>query len=666
MENIDLDNKEFQDALKIINYTSNSIFLTGKAGAGKSTFLKYITEHTKKKYVVLAPTGIAAINAGGVTLHSFFRIPQIPLCPDDKDFAYNRLRERLKYPKSLIKLIRELDLVIIDEISMVRADIIDFIDKILRLYTGRRFLPFGGKQMLLVGDIFQLEPVAKAEDREILSRYYKSVHFFSANVFKDFPLVAIELKKVYRQTDIRFISILDRIRAGKPTVGDVSELNKHVSQDYIAPENDFTITLTSLRRIADHINDIHLSKINYPEITYTGKIEKDYSTDSLPTDLELKLKVGAQVVFLKNDRDGRWVNGTIGKVYTATEDLLEIELENGDRHIVEPERWRHIKYIFDEETNHIEEQELGAFIQYPLKLAWAITIHKSQGLTFNKVIIDLGNGAFSSGQTYVALSRCVSIDGITLRTPISMRDIFVNRDIVNFSNSFNNPLLLAKALENSAADDLYAQAAKNFDNGNITEAIRDFAKASVKRNELGSERVVRLICRKAYVISELQNKVERLSKTVKEQTERLQSLADEYIALGEMCTDTKDTAIVNSALANLDKALSLAPNYAKALLAKAKLYKKIGKLEDAASILEPLILRPGITFEPALILGDIYLDLGENHDAYDCYLRASELNPKCPEAYEGLATILTEYGETHEAQKYLRIARTLRRKKKGK
>ena len=662
MDKIDLDNKEFQDALKVINYTNNSIFLTGKAGAGKSTFLKYITQHTKKKYVVLAPTGIAAINVGGVTLHSFFRIPHHPITPDDIAFSYPRLRERMKYPKTHVKLIRELDLIIIDEISMVRCDIIDFIDKLLRFYTGKRFLPFGGKQLLLVGDIYQLEPVAIAEDREILNRYYNSVHFFSAKVFQDFPLVSVQLNKVYRQNDIRFISILDRIRAGKPTAGDISELNKHVQENLISSNDDFTITLTSLRRTADSINDIQLDKIPYPEITYYGKIQNDYPQESLPTDMELKLKVGAQVVFIKNDHDGRWVNGTIGKVFTATEDFLEIELEDGSKHVLEPETWRNIKYIYDEETNHVEEKELGSFMQYPLKLAWAITIHKSQGLTFKNVIIDIGNGAFSSGQTYVALSRCVSIDGIILRKPVKLSDIFVNQEILKFSNSFNNPLLLAKALENSRADDLYSNAAKLWDNAQYNESIKNFCEAVTLRNELGNKRIVKLLSRKVHIIEEFNQKVQSLNNKLLEAENKLLKIADEFVCLGDICALNKSEE--KAALANYDKALKLVPTHNNALCSKAKLLKKQHKYEDAAKVLRVLVNKGNPTADSIILLGDTYLDLGENHDAYDCYLKAVDINPNIPEAYEGLAAILTEIGEINQAQTYLRKANALRRKRK--
>ena len=664
MENIDLDNAEFRDALKVINYTNNSIFLTGKAGSGKSTFLKYITEHTKKKYVVLAPTGIAAINAGGVTLHSFFRIPHIPVLPDDVDFSYSRLRERMKYPKSHIKLIRELELVIIDEISMVRADVMDFVDRLLRYYSGKRFQPFGGKQLLLVGDVYQLEPVAKSDEREILNRYYKSVHFFSARVFQDFPLVAVELKKVYRQSDVRFISILDRIRSGKPTSGDISELNRHMCADKIADPGEFTITLTALRRTADHINDIQLGRISFPEVCYTGRVENDYPMESLPTDLELKLKVGAQVVFIKNDRDGRWVNGTIGKVYSAMSDLLEIELEDGSRHIVDQERWRHIKYVYDEENNHIEEVELGAFVQYPLRLAWAITIHKSQGLTFKKVIIDMGNGAFSGGQTYVALSRCVSIDGITLRTPVSMRDVFVNPDVVEFAKSFNDRLLLEKALDNSRADVLYAGAAGEWKDGDVCGAMRHFAEAVCLRNELGSERVVRLLCSKVSVVSELRKEVVRLGDVLSGYEQRLRSLADEYVCLGDMVTDVSDKTGVKSAFANYDKALSIVPGYVNALLGKARLCRSVHDYEGAAGLLLPLLSGDERVYDVCMLLGNIYSDTGEIADAYDCYMRASQIDGDSAEALEGMAGVLVIAGESDEANVLLRRARAIRRKGK--
>lgn len=420
-EVIDLDNPEFQRAWELLQYTSQSVFLTGKAGTGKSTFLRYITRHTHKPYVVLAPTGIAAVNAGGQTLHSFFRIPFKPITPEDPDFDRKCLAERMKYPAVLIKLIRKLELIIIDEISMVRADIIDFIDKLLRFYTRNERQPFGGKQLLLVGDVFQLEPVVTGDMRDILRPYYRNFYFFGAHAFSRIRIVPIELRKVYRQNDPEFIALLDRIRAGISTPQDIARLNTRVS---VIPTpgkkaaKDFSMTLAARRDMVDHINEAHLNAISKPAFEFHGIIKGDFPENSLPTDLDLSLKEGAQVVFIKNDPDHRWVNGTVGRVSAVAADLLEVTLESGATHRLKQEVWNNIKYTLNPKTKKIDETVLGSFTQYPVKLAWALTVHKSQGLTFNNAIIDLGHGAFAGGQTYVALSRCRSFEGMTDRKSV--------------------------------------------------------------------------------------------------------------------------------------------------------------------------------------------------------------------------------------------------------
>ena len=322
---LDLDNKEWQDALQIINYTRRSLFLTGKAGTGKSTFLRYVASHTKKKHVILAPTGIAAINAGGSTLHSFFRLPFFPLLPNDSRYSHRHIKETLKYTGAQRKLLREVELIIIDEISMVRADIIDFIDKVLRIYT-RNPEPFGGKQLLLVGDIYQLEPVLKDEDRQLLQPFYPSSYFFNAKVWQQMPIVSIELRKVYRQTDSQFIAILDRIRNNTATPADLEALNSRVSspslQGNLIPHSSFhipqdhplEITIATRRDIVDYTNEQHLAELDGQPSTFIGVIKGDFPETSLPTPMELQLKPGAQVIFIKNDKDKRWVNGTLGVI----------------------------------------------------------------------------------------------------------------------------------------------------------------------------------------------------------------------------------------------------------------------------------------------------------------------------------------------------------------
>ncbi|MDE7125398.1 MAG: AAA family ATPase [Muribaculaceae bacterium] len=326
-EALDLDNPEFRTLWQLVNYTRQSVFLTGKAGTGKSTFLRYICSKTKKKHVILAPTGIAAVNAGGVTIHSFFKLPLKPLLPDDPDFSSpRRLRDRMKYNRRMTRLLRELELIIIDEISMVRADTIDFIDKLLRTYCGNSREPFAGKQLLLVGDIFQLEPVVTSDAREVLRRYYANTFFFNATVFRNSAIVPIELRKVYRQNDQAFIEMLDRIRAGRPTESDMTILNSrvcHKTSDDM-PTAEFTMTLASRRDIVDHINERHLASLRTPEHTYTGVLSGDFPTSSLPTPLDLVLKTDAQIVFIKNNPDRLWVNGSIGRITACYEDAVEV------------------------------------------------------------------------------------------------------------------------------------------------------------------------------------------------------------------------------------------------------------------------------------------------------------------------------------------------------
>ena len=314
IEKIDLNNQELQNALQLVQFTHRSLFLTGKAGTGKSTFLHYIAQTTKKKYVILAPTGIAAINVGGATLHSFFKLPFHPLLPNDRRYSTQQLRNTLKYNSEKIKLIRELELIIIDEISMVRADIIDFIDKILRVYSHNMRIPFGGKQLLLVGDVYQLEPVLKEEDWQLLQPYYRSKFFFDAHVFRSFQLVCIELQKVYRQRDDKFISILDHIRTSTITNTDLSLLNQQVGQHQPMDAHQLSITLSTRRDTVDYINSLHLSKLPGDATILHGSIEGEYPENNLPTPIELEVKTGAQILFIKNDREKRWVNGTLGTI----------------------------------------------------------------------------------------------------------------------------------------------------------------------------------------------------------------------------------------------------------------------------------------------------------------------------------------------------------------
>lgn len=661
---IDINNNEFQNALKIINYTHQSLFLTGKAGTGKSTFLRYVCENTKKKHIVLAPTGIAAINAGGNTMHSFFKLPFYPLLPDDPNFSFRKIKSFLKYGAEKRKIIRELELIIIDEISMVRADIIDFIDKILRIYGENTREPFGGKQIMFVGDVFQLEPVVKADEREILNRFYPSPYFFNANVFREMELVSIELKKVYRQTDKAFISVLDKIRNNTAGKYDIELLNTRVGANISSGEDDdMFITIATKRDNVDFINSAKLAELPDDIKVLTGEIKGEFPESSLPTQLELELKPGAQIIFIKNDRERRWVNGTIGKIESIADDCSTITITTEDKrkYIVEQEQWENVKYTYNEKEKKVEEEVIGVFIQFPVRLAWAITVHKSQGLTFNRALIDFSGGVFAGGQAYVALSRCTSLDGMSLKTSLTRGDIFIKTEIVEFSRHFNDNQALERAMKNSKADIAYGEAIRLFDEGDMAGCLDNFFTAIHARYDIEKPIVRRYIQRKLNTVNSLRKQNEAIKKEMHRQQLRLKKYANEYYQMGNDCiTQAHDT---KAAIANYNKALDLCPNHTDTLVRLGIVMNEEGNQHEAMKYLNMAVEISPSLFKAVYNRGKVRLAMNNAEEAASDFSRATTLKPDHAKAHELFGDALMRSGHEDDATIQWAIAEQLRKNK---
>lgn len=660
---IDFDNPDFITAIDMVNNTNRSIFLTGKAGSGKSTLLKYICETTKKKFITLAPTGIAAVNVGGMTMHSFFKMPLKPLLPDDPDYSSKRIRDTLKYSKEKIKIIKNLELIIIDEISMVRADMIDFMDKVLRFYSGNNREPFGGKQLLLVGDIFQLEPVIKSDFREILRRYYDNFFFFRAAAFSKFKLVAIELRKTYRQKDAMFINMLDRVRENKATADDLNKINSRCNRGNLDDdENDgnFVITLATRRDTVDYINEQKLDELKTPKYNFEGVIEGTWSTSILPTSQNLTLKEGAQVVFIRNDIEHRWYNGTIARISQISDDAITVELENGDQCELDQYQWENIQYEYDDKEKRIKETVLGTFRQYPIKLAWAMTIHKSQGLTFNRVIIDMEGGAFSCGQTYVALSRCTSLEGITLKHPITYRDIFVNPVVIEFSKHFNDMKLIDEAKREYQVRLLLGAANKAFDAYDFKACVENLAEAVELSGTFGNETVKRFARLKLASYSRLKRIIDEKQAVIDEQRRMLRDLALEYVFMGNeslsMMGDDDEIAI-NAAMANFDKALKIYPDCIDAKTGKASLLARRGKKTEAEALYKEVLKCDKHNMAANYGLGMICLGRKKLANALKYMKTALKASPEDAAVHEALAEIYEAIGLPDKAAHHRSLAR---------
>lgn len=527
------DNPLFSTAADFVNNTSRHIFLTGKAGTGKTTFLKYIKENTRKKCVVVAPTGVAAINAGGVTMHSFFQLPLGPFLPVTSKFASDgftdqyTLFKNIRISEEKREMFRDLELLIIDEVSMVRCDMLDATDAILRYFRKAPHTPFGGVQVLFIGDLFQLPPVMPDSQWALLRDYYASPFFFDAQVVQQAPPVYIELKKIYRQSQQRFIDILNRIRNNVVTADDLQTLN---ARGTAQPEPGRKyITLTTHNYKADRINADALNSLEGKCFDFKGEIEGDFPDKTLPTEVVLQLKEGAQVMFIRNDKseERRYYNGKLATVKKIDSEGIKVVLDGSEEVLVlEKETWNNIRYSYNREQEQIDEEKLGSFTQYPVRLAWAITIHKSQGLTFQHAIIDAGD-SFAPGQVYVALSRCTSLDGLILRSKIVPSSISTDRLVIEFARRETADEELDRLLQKGKIEFQHLQLARTFDLEKLSDSLKDYLKYIPGKKLPDQELAMRNAKQMAAQVEELQSVALKFQEQMKA---LLASEADEKLA----------------------------------------------------------------------------------------------------------------------------------------
>lgn len=445
---IDL-NEAFRNAFDFLEHTDKTVFITGRAGTGKSTLLTYFRLNTARKVVVLAPTGVAALNVKGQTIHSFFKFKP--------DITLEKVK-RIRFTDPDRNIYKKLDMIVIDEVSMVRADLLDCVDKFLRLNGPKKNRPFGGIQMAFIGDLYQLPPVVTGVEKKAFESFYKTPYFFSARVFESLPVEIIELEKVYRQHDEDFIRLLNSIRNNSITVEGLELLNSRCLPGFIPPHGEFYVYLTTTNDLAGRINESELAKLRTRQRTFTAQISGDFGKEYLPTSIELNVKIGSQVMMLNNDSSERWVNGSIGKITDIIQDgtgeVVIVELAGGETVEVKPNTWEIFRFFAD--GGQLQSEVVGKFTQYPLMLAWAVTVHKSQGKTFDRLIIDFGRGTFVNGQAYVALSRCTSLAGIVLKQPLQKKHIWTDYRVREFMTGFQ----YEKASKNLPVEDKTALIAK--------------------------------------------------------------------------------------------------------------------------------------------------------------------------------------------------------------